>query len=106
MTNTMHASLLMYVNNLSSTCFEQINYSSSGGSLPYMQRMVFTIHLQWLAANTFRVSVLTATKLSTNGRHECQFISLYVAIMINNSRYSMSDYPTGICTFKVGSRGK
>jgi hypothetical protein len=102
----MHISLLIYVNNLSYTCFEQINYSLSGCSLLYMQHMVFNTHLRWLAANTFRVSVLAATKLSTNGRHECQFISLYVAIMINNSRCSMSDYPTGICTCKVGSSGK
>jgi len=31
-TNKMHFSFLIYSNNLSSTCFEQSNYSSSGGS--------------------------------------------------------------------------
>jgi len=34
---------------------EQINYSSSGGILLYMQRMVFNKHLGWLAASTIRV---------------------------------------------------
>jgi len=31
-TNKMHFSFLIYFNNLSSTCFEYSNYSSSGGS--------------------------------------------------------------------------
>jgi len=30
----------------SSTSFEQINYSSSGGGLLYMQHMVFIMHLR------------------------------------------------------------
>jgi len=33
-----------------STYFEQINYSSSGGSLLYMQHMIFIVRLLWLAA--------------------------------------------------------
>jgi len=39
-------SLSIYFNNLSCTCFERINYSSSGGSLLYMQHMVFVVHLR------------------------------------------------------------
>ena len=42
---------------ISSTCFEQINYSSSAGSLLHMQSMVFIVHTRWLAANTIRVDI-------------------------------------------------
>jgi len=52
-----HFSFLIYFNNLSSTCFEYSNCSSSAGSYCHMQHMVFTMHLRWLAANTIKVEM-------------------------------------------------
>ena len=43
-TNQMHF-LLKCIPVISSTCFEQTNYSSSGGSLLYMQSVAFIVHL-------------------------------------------------------------
>jgi len=37
---------LIYQNNLFSRCFEWNNYSPSGGSLLYMQHMVFVMYLR------------------------------------------------------------
>jgi len=52
----MHFCLLIYSNNLFSTCFEYSNYSSLAGSY-CICNMVFNKHLHWLAANTARVDL-------------------------------------------------
>jgi hypothetical protein len=56
---------LIYFNNLTSTCFEMINCSSSGVLLLYVQHIVFIMHLSWLAA------------LTTHGVHNVKNISQY-----------------------------
>jgi len=55
-TNKMHFYFLIYFNNSSSTCFEQSNYSSSGGS--YVQHLVFTVlKIYWNCVKFCTISV-------------------------------------------------
>jgi len=49
----MNFSLLIYLNN--NSLYVSNRLSSSGGILPYMQRMVFIMHLSWLTVSTIRV---------------------------------------------------
>jgi hypothetical protein len=49
------------------TCFENINYSSSGGSLLYMESMVFIIYPHWLTADTMKVELYLVLAASQRG---------------------------------------
>jgi hypothetical protein len=66
----MNFTFLIYFNNLSFTCFEQIHCWSSGDRLLYMEHVEFSMHVRWLAANAIRMDLidLISTKFRNNAK--------------------------------------